>query len=112
MNKKIIPSEALERIADIQLIHMETDVDENYEGDLEYTQYEVDDGTIEANYPDEIAVLRKTVHSTEIIRKYGFHQCWEILNNYKSYEDYKNQHVGYKVMSKKEYILLKEMYKK
>lgn len=61
--------EALNLIKDISISHTETDEDENWEGEWEYTTYEVYDGTINEQYPYCINLLENDLKALEVLKK-------------------------------------------
>lgn len=65
--------EMFKEICDIGLSHMETDVDENYDGEWEYTEYEEYDGSIEDNYPDYCEHIRDELTAFSIIKNKRIH---------------------------------------
>ena len=93
--------ESLERIKNIKLSHLGYDSDENLEGELEYTPVNVDEGSVEENYPEEIKILETALKALEIIKeKVGIH--WEhILELW----------LKTKLIIQEEYDLLKEVLK-
>lgn len=58
--------EALEKIKNIELHHIEYEIDDYYDDDY---VFEKSDGTIEEKYPDEIQVIEKELKVLEIIKK-------------------------------------------
>ena len=59
---------ALERIKKIELTHLGYDSDENIDGEWEYEAVEINDGTIEENYPQEINIIEKELKELEFLR--------------------------------------------
>lgn len=55
--QKLTGKQALRTIKNIHLYGMETDVDENYDGEWEYTDYEEDYGSINELFPREIKAI-------------------------------------------------------
>ena len=71
--------EALNIIKNISLSHVETEQDENLDGEWEYTEYEVNDGTIEDNYPDQIDIIEKALLELKAIKESNPSEALEIL---------------------------------
>ena len=109
MNKqKITALDALEAIKGIVLTHMEQDVDYDYEENPEYSYHEEYDGTIEDNYPDEIALIEKALKALKIIKEkqvnvWAFNMC-DAVGVYNA----SIPNVMIKRLTQEEYDLLKE----
>lgn len=61
--------QALNLIKDISISHTETDEDENWDGEWEYTTYDVYDGTISEQYPYCIDLLENDLKALEVLKK-------------------------------------------
>ncbi len=59
---------ALDIISKIELSHMECDSDDDYY-DEDYYYYEMDDGTVEENYPNEIKALKTDIRVLNILKR-------------------------------------------
>lgn len=60
---------ALKRIKRISLTHFGYDVDENMDGELVHEPIEVDDGTIEENYPEEIKIIETALKRIDYLER-------------------------------------------
>lgn len=78
--------EMFKEICDIGLSHMETDVDENYDGEWEHTEYEEYDGTVEDNYPDSCEHIRDELTAFSIIKNKRIH-IFEFMKDCVDYGD-------------------------
>jgi len=76
-------------IKDISSSHVETDEDENLDGEWEYTEYEVDDGSIEENNPEAVKCIMTELTAVDIIRNKPQAELSLIqLGKIKTYEEY------------------------
>lgn len=76
-------------IKDISSSHVETDEDENFDGEWEYTEYEVNDGTIEENHPEAVKCIMTELTAVDIIRNKPQAELSLIqLGKIKTYEEY------------------------
>ena len=76
-------------IKDISSSHVETDEDENFDGEWEYTEYEVNDGTIEENHPEAVKCIMAELTAIDIIRNKPQAELQLIqLGKIKTYEEY------------------------
>lgn len=76
-------------IKDISSSHVETDEDENLDGEWEYTEYEVNDGTIEENNPEAVKCIMTELTAIDIIRNKPQAELQLIqLGKIKTYEEY------------------------
>lgn len=60
---------ALEKIKNIELSHIEQSRVENYDDSYDYYYYEVDDGTVEECYAEEIETVEKELTELEELRQ-------------------------------------------
>ena len=76
-------------IKDISSSHVETDEDENFDGEWEYTEYEVNDGTIEENHPEAVKCIMTELTAIDIIRNKPQAELYLIqLGEIRTYEEY------------------------
>lgn len=76
-------------IKDISSSHVETDEDENFDGEWEYTEYEVNDGTIEENHPEAVKCIMTELTAIDIIRNKPQAELQLIqLGKINTYEEY------------------------
>lgn len=61
--------EALERIKNIPLYHVEQDIDETYDGETEYSYHEEYDGNIKDIYPGEINIIEVALKDYESMKQ-------------------------------------------
>jgi hypothetical protein len=61
--------EALEKIKNIELSHIEQSRVENYDDDYDYYYFKADDGTVEECYADEIETVEKELYELEELRQ-------------------------------------------
>ena len=86
MNKEL---EALERIKNIPLYHVEQDIDETYDGETEYSYHEEYDGDIKDIYPGETKIIEDALKR---------------LENYEKNEDFSKDVINYALLSEEDKI--------
>lgn len=86
--------EALERIKNIELHHIEYEIDDYYDNDY---VFEKSDGTIEENYTDEIKVIEEDLEVLNIIKRKN-------INTYKLIEVFKD----YTIQDRQEEVSVEE----
>ena len=115
--QKITALDALGIIKEIELAHMEQDVDYDYEENIEYSYYEAHDGTIEENFPDEIEKIEKTLKAFEIIKEKKVDVAYIIEHPEVENVSWYNSSFtgvlceGWRMLSQEEFNLLKEVFK-
>ncbi len=60
--------EALETIKNISLSHIDYEEDEDFEGNRVFDAVEVNDGSVEDNYPEQIDILEQTLTELKAIK--------------------------------------------
>ena len=107
--QKTTALDALGIIKEIELSHMEQDIDYDYEENPEYSYYEAHDGTIEENFPDEIEKIEKALNAFEVIKDMYEHQAdiSKILNDIEESDDYQDFSFNYSNFPEKDYKALK-----
>ena len=129
--------EAWETFKEVDLSHMEYDTDEDYDGEWVYDAVEVDDGTVEDNFPEECAIIDKALkrleekeHNCKVFLKQmsGLasrlakkekvleiikEKVWDIgaVRIAKTLEDYNLKENGFVRLTQEEFDLLKEVFK-
>ena len=107
--QKITALDALGIIKEIELSHMEQDVDYDYEENPKYSYHGEYDGTIEENFPDEIEKIEKVLNAFEVIKDMYKHQAdiSKILNDIEESDDYQDFSFNYSHFPEKDYKALK-----
>lgn len=104
--QRLTGKQALRTIKNIHLYGMETDVDENYDGEWEYTDYEKDYGSIKELYPRAVRAIY------EDLDKYNeLMQVVNIINNKMSINLSAQLLLTLGQLSQREYKLLKKYFK-
>ena len=115
--QKTTSLDALKFIKEIELSHMEQDVDYDYEENPEYSYHEEYDGTIEENFPDEIEKIEKTLKAFEIIKEKKVDVAYIIEHPEVENVFWYNSSFtgvlceGWRMLSQEEWGLLKEVFK-
>lgn len=119
MNKGL---EALEKIKNIPLSHIEQSRVENYDDSYDYYYDEVDDGTVEDNYAEEIEIIEEALEDYEeltieikelmkIIENQGINgNLIKETNNVIEYNERIKSHYGMRPLSTEDYDSLKELF--
>lgn len=109
--KRMTALDALGFIKEIELSHMEQDVDYDWEENIEYSYHEEHDGTIEENFPDEIEKIEKALNAFEVIKDMYKHQAdiSKILNDIEESDNYQDFSLNHDRFSKEHYERLKEI---
>ena len=77
--------EALNVIKNISLSHVETEQDEDFNGDWVFETVEVDDGVIEDNYPEQIDIIENALKRLEQIDNISPSEAMENLGVLETY---------------------------
>jgi len=104
--QRLTGKQALRTIKNIHLYGMKTDVDENYDGELEYTDYEEDYGSINHCYSREIKAIYK-----DLDRYNELMQVVKIISNKMSINLSAQLLLTLGQLSQREYKLLKKYFK-